>query len=144
MSLGVTRWGSIKRSGGLISAILKQARHTNYGAASKLTFAFDPFFEHPSAVKQIRTAQWFMNTDKLKMTNPKVVIRTEVASDRSEPTLSVEMNDGSRILLKTENLSALEIMTLFNEHVSAKAEKKVEEVHVQTKAEKAAMAKKRR
>jgi len=136
MALPITQWGSLRRSRGLIAAILKQSKLVHFGAVEKLSFSFDPFGEEQST-KTIRDALHHIVLDKTRITNPKVSIKTDILSDRSEPLILANLTDGSRVKFKTENLTTLEILTLFNELVSAKAPKKTEVTIVQTKGEKA-------
>ncbi|KAF2350836.1 Ribosomal protein L53 mitochondrial [Trinorchestia longiramus] len=139
MALPLRKWGSLSRSNGIYSAINKQVQLLNYGGAEKISLTFDPFDE-VKRVTELRSVLSYMNQHKRRLTNPKCAFKTNIVCDRSPPSVHVQLIDGSEVLFKTENLSCLEVLSLFNELVSSKAPKKQEVTVLLTKAEKAAAA----
>jgi len=135
MSLPFTKWGNFGNSKGIIDAYRKQSRAVNFGAVEKLTFNYDPFGSH-KAIHAIRHAQNFLVDDKTRLTNPKTIVKANILSDRSEPTIVANLIDGTSVKFKTQNLTLLEILTLFNQVVSEQAPKKAEVAVVETKAQK--------
>merc|ERR1712080_116821 len=88
----------------------------NLKPVKRMNFTFDPF--HPSA-KSIRHIIYHFSSEKVRGTNPKCIYKTDVVSDRSEPTFSVQLDettdDLSRIIFKTANLKPEDVLTKFNE-----------------------------
>jgi len=135
MSLPFTKWGSFGKSKGIIDAYRKQSRAVNFGAVEKLTFNYDPF-GNPVPTHAIRHAQNWLVDDKTRLTNPKTIVKTNILSDQSEPTIVANLIDGKSVKFKTQNLTLLEILTLFNQVVSEQAPKKEAVTVVETKAQK--------
>jgi len=142
MALRITQWGTPKWSGGFQAALQKQVKALNFGGASKITCAFDPFGPEKQT-RIVREAIGYISEPITQKTNYKCSVKLDILNDRSDPRINVLMNDGSEVELRTINLTLLETLSLFNEAVSAKAPKKVEESVVQTKAEKAAYSKRK-
>lgn len=86
----------------------------NLKPVKRVTFTFDPF--HPQ-VRSVRRTLFYLSCERVRNTNPKCAFRTEVTSDRSEPTISVALEDGGSILFKTANLKEGEILGLLNQIV---------------------------
>ena len=55
--------------------------------------------------------------DLIQKSNPKCLWKTEMVSDRSEPTIKIELNEGDSLLFKTANLRAVEILEIMNNYV---------------------------
>ena len=53
----------------------------------------------------------------IQKSNPKCLWKTEMVSDRSEPTIKIELNEGDSLLFKTANLRAVEILEIMNNYV---------------------------
>lgn len=86
----------------------------NFQPVKKVHFKFDPF--HPN-IGGIRGAMHAFSTQKVRATNHKCMVKFEVVSDGSEPTLKVDLNDAlarKPILFKAGLLSDYEILFHFN------------------------------
>ncbi|CAG4978295.1 unnamed protein product [Parnassius apollo] len=132
--------GTIRRSGGVVSAIGKQLRAVNLKAAKRITVKFDPFSDN---VKHTRNFLHYISSQKINFTNPNCLLKTIVVCDRSEPTIDVllapsvaESTKLKNVTLKSGNLTCLEILQLFNKHISSLAPAEQVTTTVQTKLEK--------
>lgn len=76
----------------------------------RIEVKFDPFH---SSVKSIRDFIFHLSSPRIRQTNIKCVFKTSVVNDRSEPTALVTVDSGHKYLLKTENLTSLEIIQEF-------------------------------
>ncbi|KPI94967.1 PREDICTED: 39S ribosomal protein L53, mitochondrial [Papilio xuthus] len=132
--------GTVRRSGGVVSAIAKQLRGVNLKAAKRITVKFDPFSDN---VGHTRNFLHLISSPKIAVTNPNCSLKTEVVCDRSEPTINIsiaplitETAKVKNVVIKSGNLTCLEILQLLNKHISSLAP--VEQVSsvVQTKSEK--------
>jgi len=98
--------------------VQKQIKRLNLKPVKRMHFSFDPF--HPSA-KSIRHVIYHLSSEKVRATNPKCIYKTDILSDRSEPTLSVQLDEATddlcRILFKTANLKPEDVLTKFNEMI---------------------------
>lgn len=110
-----------------------QMKSVNLKPVKKMSFTFDPFHDN---VGSIRNVMHFITKPKIKKTNVKCAFKFDVVSDRREPTLKVELNEGKPILFKTQNLTRLELISEFNRLVLPLV--KEEEVAKETKTAKAA------
>lgn len=119
MALPYKHAGTFIRSAGLYSALAKQAKLLNLKAAKRIHITFDPFGEN---VVPIRNALTYFYQERVQDTNPKCVIKTSVICSRADPTINITLESGHKVLLKTKNLQALEILQLFNKFISSKAE----------------------
>jgi len=97
------------------SRVQRQIKAINLKPIKRLHFSFDPF--HPS-VKSMRHIVFHFSSDKIRATNPKCAYKTDILSDRSEPTFSVQLDEGNDdlggIIFKTANLKVEDILTKFN------------------------------
>lgn len=119
--------GCRTRSGGWISSIAKQVRLANLKPLRKITVRFDPFHHQ---VAETRDFLFQLSTPKLLETNPACDLRTEIACDRSDPVVTCEYETGDeRLVIKSANLTAIELLKIFNQHVSSRV-KPVEEEEV--------------
>ncbi|CAG9796505.1 unnamed protein product [Diatraea saccharalis] len=132
--------GTFVRSGGVVSAIGKQLRALNLKAAKRITVKFDPFSDN---VTHTRNFLHYISSPKISLTNPNCTLKTEVVCDRSEPTVEINLLPAiaetakvSTIVLKSGNLTCLEILQLLNKHVSSLAPVEQPVSTVQTKLEK--------
>ncbi|CAH2236316.1 39S ribosomal protein L53, mitochondrial [Pararge aegeria] len=117
--------GTIRRSGGVVSAIGKQLRAVNLKAAKRITVKFDPFGDN---VVHTRNFLHFMSSPKIILTNPNCVLKTEIVCDRSEPTVDItivpsiaETANIKKVTLKSGNLTCLELLQLLNKHITTLA-----------------------
>lgn len=121
--------GCRTRSAGLISAIAKQLKLVNLKPLTKVTVRFDPFHDK---VIETRDFLFYISSPKVAATNVTCSLKTEIACDRSEPTITCDFETDEKLIVKTENLTALEILNIFNKHISSRV-KPVEEAPVLTK-----------
>ncbi|XP_068626255.1 large ribosomal subunit protein mL53 [Battus philenor] len=132
--------GTVRRSGGVVSAIAKQLKSVNLKAAKRVTVQFDPFSDN---VKHTRNFLHYISSPKIALTNPNCVLKTEVVCDRREPTVNItiipsiaETANLKNITIKSGNLSCLEIFQLLNKHLSSLAPVEQVSSTAQTKSEK--------
>jgi len=55
-----------------------------------------------------------ITASKLRATNPKCVIKTDIVCDREEPTITLSLENGKKVIFKTSLLTTLEIAENFN------------------------------
>lgn len=110
--------GRLTRSAGAISAIAKQIKIMSLQPVSKLTVRFDPFAEN---VKMTRNLLHYISAPKVTKTNLSCVLKTDIVCDRSEPTVTCDLTNGEKILFKCANLNAIDILKLYNKHISTLA-----------------------
>ncbi|KAG8226603.1 hypothetical protein J437_LFUL007295 [Ladona fulva] len=107
--------GTLRRSAGLISAISKQLRQVNLKPVKHIIVKFDPF--HENAVS-IRDFLFYISAPRVQETNPVCRFKTEIVCDRSEPTVSFALGNGEIVHLKSNKLTTLEILQLYNKHIT--------------------------
>ncbi|KAL1506672.1 hypothetical protein ABEB36_005995 [Hypothenemus hampei] len=130
--------GSLTRSAGVLSAIQKQLKVVNLKPVKRIKVKFDPF--HQSAVVA-REFLFHINTPYVQDTNLNCIIKPDVVCDRSEPEIKVDLLESGSIKFLANNLTVLEILQLFNKHISSTV--KEEEISVpQTKTQSKTVGKK--
>ncbi|XP_073992916.1 mitochondrial ribosomal protein L53 [Rhodnius prolixus] len=107
--------GTLKSSGGLTAAIYKQVKSVTLKPLNRIVIKFDPFHEK---IEQTRYFMYHISAPKVLKTNLNCRIKTQILCDRSDPTINFTLANGEEIEFKTANLSALEMLTLFNKHIS--------------------------
>ncbi|PZC75166.1 large ribosomal subunit protein mL53 [Helicoverpa armigera] len=132
--------GTLRRSGGVVSAIGKQLRLVNLKAAKRITVKFDPFGDN---VTHTRNFLHYISSTKISLTNPNCALKTEIVCDRSEPTVDITLTPSiaetakiKNVTLKSGNLTCLEILQLLNKHISSLAPVEQPAATIQTKTEK--------
>uniref|UniRef100_A0A2A4K086 Large ribosomal subunit protein mL53 n=1 Tax=Heliothis virescens TaxID=7102 RepID=A0A2A4K086_HELVI len=132
--------GTLRRSGGVVSAIGKQLRLVNLKAAKRITVKFDPFGDN---VTHTRNFLHYISSTKISLTNPNCTLKTEIVCDRSEPTVNIALAPSiaetakiKNVTLKSGNLTCLEILQLLNKHISSLAPVEKPAATIQTKTEK--------
>ena len=124
--------GTRTRSGGIIDALAKQIKQVNLQPLSKITVRFDPFHEQ---ALETRNFLFHISGKRVAATNYDCAIKTEVLSDRSDPTIICDyQKDGEKLIFKSKNLTALEVLKLFNQHVSSRVKVPKEEPVIPGKA----------
>jgi len=125
--------------------IARQIKLVNLKPVKRLQFTFDPF--NPQ-VKSIRHILFHFSSEKIRATNPKCVYKTDIVSDRSEPTLKVLLDDNDdnlgSIVFKTANLKPEDVLTKFNEMVLPLVKVEVEEDRTTKGAKKGGAASKKK
>ncbi|EZA48201.1 hypothetical protein X777_14116 [Ooceraea biroi] len=61
----------------------------------------------------------YMSSSKITATNPDCLVKTEIVGDRSEPTVTFSLHSGEKVVLKTTNLTSLNILELYNKHITS-------------------------
>ncbi|XP_045778285.1 39S ribosomal protein L53, mitochondrial [Maniola jurtina] len=132
--------GTIRRSGGVVSAIGKQLRAVNLKAAKRITVKFDPFGDN---VIHTRNFLHYMSSPKISLTNPNCALKTEIVCDRSEPTVDItivpsiaETANIKKVTFKSGNLTCLELLQLLNKHITPLAPAEQISTTITTKSEK--------
>ena len=64
-------------------------------------FRFDPFHPKPHSIMRVMT---HLSAERIQKSNVKCLWKVETVTDRSEPTLKIELNEGDSLLFKTANL----------------------------------------
>ncbi|XP_012534234.1 39S ribosomal protein L53, mitochondrial [Monomorium pharaonis] len=108
--------GTLQRSGGLMSAIIKQLKRVDLKPVNRIYVRFDPFNVQS---KQTRDFLFYISAPKTRATNPQCSLKTEVVSDRSEPTVTFSLQSGEKVVLKTALLTSLNILELYNKHITS-------------------------
>ncbi|KAK7469935.1 hypothetical protein BaRGS_00036039 [Batillaria attramentaria] len=98
-----------------------------------MKFSFDPYAGN---VRSIREVLFQMHIPRIISTNPNTLLKVDVKSDRSDPVMDVTFADGHKLLMKTANLSTLEILDRLWRFCDAKDPKKDEAPGLKTKATK--------
>ncbi|KAK7091687.1 large ribosomal subunit protein mL53-like [Littorina saxatilis] len=114
--------------------IAKLLKSYHLRAVKSMKFTFDPY---GSNVRSIREVLYQMHFPKIVSTNPGALLKVDIKSDRTEPCMDVSFVDGHRLLMKTGNLSTLEVLDHLWEFIDTKDPKKDEAPALKTKASKA-------
>ncbi|KAK9308077.1 hypothetical protein QLX08_001800 [Tetragonisca angustula] len=107
--------GTRTRSAGLISAIAKHLRNLTLKPVKSIDIKFDPF--HSKAL-EARNFLFQITTPKIIATNPRCNVKPHIVSDLSEPTITFNLLSGDKIVCKAENLTTLNILELYNKHIT--------------------------
>ncbi|XP_021931324.1 39S ribosomal protein L53, mitochondrial [Zootermopsis nevadensis] len=128
--------GTLKRSAGISSAIAKQLRFVNLKPLKKVIVKFDPFDKN---VTETREFLFSLTGSKILATNLNCKIKTEILCDRSEPSITFTLNSKEVIVFKSGNLTNLELLQLYNKHITPLATTEEPETSIpKTKSEKKA------
>jgi len=91
-----------------------QLQKVNMKPVKKVHYRFDPFHPKPHSIMRVMT---HLSAERIQKSNVKCLWKVETVTDRSEPTLKIELNEGDSLLFKTANLQDLEILTMMNDYV---------------------------
>ncbi|KAK7068566.1 ribosomal protein, L53 [Halocaridina rubra] len=133
MALPYKHSGTFLRSAGIYSAIAKNCKILNLKPAKRIEFNFDPFGENVLSTRNVLT---YLTQDKVRDTNPKCIIKTNVLCNRANPSINIAFDTGHKLIFKTQNLSTLEVLQLFNRFVSSTVKPEAEVSVPKTKAQK--------
>ena len=73
---------------------LLEHKKANLQPVTKVTYTFDPMLEN---YHSLRNFMFFWNTKKVKATNLKLIVKTEIVDDRSDPKIVFDVNDGRKL-----------------------------------------------
>ncbi|CAG5123294.1 unnamed protein product [Candidula unifasciata] len=99
----------------------------------QIKFTFDPYTK---SVASVRDTASTLHTPEILETNQGTVMKFDVRSDKTEPRIDIEFNDGHKLVFETSNLSHLEILDYIYEFVDEKDPKKNEAPEIVTKSSK--------
>lgn len=88
----------------------------NLKPVSAVEVKFDPFEEH---CKNVRDFMFYISRPKTLQTNTECKLKANIVCDRSKPTVTCNLDTGDTVVFKAENLSPLNILELFNKHISS-------------------------
>ncbi|XP_053986630.1 39S ribosomal protein L53, mitochondrial [Hylaeus volcanicus] len=108
--------GTRTRSSGLISAIAKQLKTLSLKPVQSIHVKFDPFLDH---AVEVRHFLFQITTPKIIATNPKCIVKPVVTSDSSDSTITMKLVSGDSVIFKAKNLSALDMLQLYNKHITS-------------------------
>uniref|UniRef100_A0A0B7AN41 Large ribosomal subunit protein mL53 n=1 Tax=Arion vulgaris TaxID=1028688 RepID=A0A0B7AN41_9EUPU len=96
-------------------------------------FTFDPYMREVASIRDVAST---LHIPDILETNQGTVLKFDIKSDRTEPRIDVEFNDGHKLVFETANLSHLEILDYLYEFVDEKDPKKKEAPELVTKSSK--------
>ena len=73
---------------------LLEYKKANLQPVKKVTYSFDPIKENHHS---LRNFMFFWNAKKVKSTNVKLIVKTEILDDRSDPRIVFDLNDGRQL-----------------------------------------------
>lgn len=97
-----------------ITKFYEEHRNTNLQPVSKITYTFDPIKEN---YHSLRNFMFMWNSKKVRATNVKTIVKTEIVDDRRDPKITFDLNDGRQLEIRTGNLTELEIATIVNSYL---------------------------
>jgi len=96
------------------SKFYAEHRNANLQPVSKVTYTFDPIKEN---IHSLRNFMFMWNSKKVRATNIKMIVKTEIVDDRRDPIITFDLNDGRQLEIRTGNLTELEIATIVNSYL---------------------------
>ena len=76
------------------SKFYEEHRNTNLQPVSKITYTFDPIKEN---YHSLRNFMFMWNSKKVRATNVKTIVKTEIVDDRQDPKITFDLNDGRQL-----------------------------------------------
>ncbi|KAL0116636.1 hypothetical protein PUN28_009936 [Cardiocondyla obscurior] len=119
--------------GRLTSPLTQQLKLINLTPVKRIDIRFNPYDDQCNPTRYFL---YYVNAEKVRLTNPQCSVKTVIASDRSEPTVTFSLLSGEKVIFKTARLSILNILELYNKHITSlippdpaklQAEKELEE-----------------
>ncbi|XP_015114290.1 39S ribosomal protein L53, mitochondrial [Diachasma alloeum] len=107
--------GRIGRGATALAAISKQLKMMSLKPVKTITVQFDPFYEK---IKETRQFLHYISGPKILRTNLTCNLKTNIVGDRSEPTVTCDLTNGEKVLFKCKNLEAIDILKLYNKHIT--------------------------
>ncbi|KAI8776583.1 39S ribosomal protein L53 mitochondrial [Biomphalaria glabrata] len=99
----------------------------------RVKFTFDPYMKNAVSIRDVAST---LHMPDILETNQGTLLKFDIKSDRSEPQMDVEFNDGHKLIFKTGHLTQLEILDYLYELVDEKDPKKSEGPEIATKSSK--------
>ncbi|PSN44290.1 hypothetical protein C0J52_12960 [Blattella germanica] len=130
--------GTIRRSTGISSAIAKQLKKVNLKPIKRVVFKFDPFREN---VTETRNFLCNLTCATVQQTNLNCKVKTEILCDRADPSVTFLLDNDETIIFKSANLTNLELLQLYNKHITSLVPPPTETATPQTKGKKFAKRK---
>ncbi|XP_024879097.1 uncharacterized protein LOC112459285, partial [Temnothorax curvispinosus] len=62
---------------------------------------------------------FYISAPRIRATNPQCSLKTEVVCDRSEPVITFSLQSGEKVVLKTALLTSLNVLELYNKHITS-------------------------
>ncbi|XP_011311399.1 39S ribosomal protein L53, mitochondrial [Fopius arisanus] len=100
---------------GPIAAVVKQLKIMSLKPVKTITVQFDPFYKN---VKETRQFLHYISGPKILRTNLTCNLKTNIVCDRSEPTVTCDLTNGEKVLFKCQNLETIDILKLYNKHIT--------------------------
>ncbi|CAK9820125.1 39S ribosomal protein L53, mitochondrial [Anthophora quadrimaculata] len=100
---------------GVISAIIKHLKSVTLKPVKSIDIKFDPF--HNNAL-ETRDFLFHITTPNIIATNPRCIIKPQIASDLSEPVITFNLLSGKKVVCKATHLTSLNILELYNKHIT--------------------------
>ncbi|XP_076338804.1 mitochondrial ribosomal protein L53 [Tachypleus tridentatus] len=91
-------------------ALYKTVKELHLRPVQQVKIKFDPF--HPN-VESVRNLLFFLSIKRVRESNMKCSLKTEVTNDRSEPQVDLKLASGQKVIFKTSNLTSLELTREF-------------------------------
>ena len=79
---------------------LLEHKRANLQPVKKVTYTFDPMTSNCDSMKSF---MFYWQTKKVKATNVKLITKTEVLDDRSDPRILYDLNDGRQLEVGTKS-----------------------------------------
>lgn len=89
----------------------------------RVHFQFDPFHSQAGSIREFL---YNLHTKQVRTTNPKCIFRTDILSNQEEPVVTFHLEDGKKLIFKTQNLTLIELMQLFNQYTKRFSPEEVE------------------
>ena len=89
---------------------LLEHKRANMQPVKKVTYTFDPM---TSNWNSLRNFMFYWQTKKVKATNVKLMTKTEILDDRSDPRVLFDLNDGRQLEVGTQCLHVECFRTFF-------------------------------
>ncbi|CAK9813093.1 39S ribosomal protein L53, mitochondrial [Anthophora plagiata] len=115
--------GTRTRSHGVISAIIKHLKSVTLKPVKSINIKFDPF--HDSAL-ETRDFLFHITTPNIIATNPRCIIKPQITSDLSAPVITFNLLSGKKVVCKAAHLTSLNILELYNKHITPLSSSKSE------------------
>lgn len=126
--------GSRTRSLGKLSAIIKQVKLANLKPLRQITVSFNPFQDQ---VEETRNFIYYISRPKTLYTNPLCRVKTVIDCNQdSEPLIVCNFENNDKLTIKGRNLNTVDLLKVFNKHVTSRVPKEEPQEILLTKSQK--------